>query len=67
MKQTARGFTIVELLIGILAAISVVAYGGISTKAHDAAIQQDLGNYAKKAELFKLDNSSGAEHYPTAS
>ena len=40
MKRTSYGFTIVELLIvivviGILAAISIVAYKGVSQKANN--------------------------------
>lgn len=46
-----RGFTIVELLIvivviSILAAITVTAYNGITSKANDASIQTDLRNLA---------------------
>lgn len=70
MKKTASGFTIIELLIvivviAILAVISVVAYNGIQNRASDTTIQQDLANYAKKAELFKIDDPSGL--YPSAS
>jgi prepilin-type N-terminal cleavage/methylation domain-containing protein len=41
------GFTIVELLIvivviGILAAITIIAYNGVQNKANDAAIRSDL-------------------------
>ncbi|MDN5835551.1 MAG: prepilin-type N-terminal cleavage/methylation domain-containing protein [bacterium] len=68
MRKTTSGFTLVELLIvivviAILAAITMVAYGGIQDKANDVAVQSDLANYAKKAEIFKIDNG----HYPTAS
>jgi len=67
MNKRASGFTIVELLIvivviAILAAITIVAYNGIQNRAYDSTIQQDLENYAKKAELFNVDNS----HYPPA-
>ena len=52
-----KGFTLVELLIviviiGILAAISFVAYNGIAGKANDSAVQQDLTNIAKKLEMY---------------
>ena len=55
------GFTIVELLIvivviGILAAISVVAYSGIQNRANDTAVQNDLNQMAKKAALYQAEN-----------
>jgi type II secretion system protein G len=55
------GFTIVELLvvivvIAILAAITIVAFNGVQNRANDAAIQSDLNTFAKKVELFKVDN-----------
>lgn len=54
------GFTIVELLIvvvviAILATISIVAYTGIQNRANDAAIQNDLSNFAKKIHLAAAD------------
>ncbi|OYX40575.1 hypothetical protein B7Y94_06170, partial [Candidatus Saccharibacteria bacterium 32-49-12] len=63
MKR-AHGFTIVELLIvivviGILAAISIVAYNGVSNSAHDAAVKADLSNIAKGFEIYKIKNASG--------
>ena len=56
------GFTIVELLIvivviGILAAITIVAYNGIQAKGHDVSIQADLRNIATKAKLYMAENS----------
>lgn len=61
MKTKQTGFTIVELLIvivviGILAAITIVAYNGVQARAHDAAVRSDLNNYAKKAGVFNMDH-----------
>lgn len=55
------GFTIVELLvviviIGILAAITVVAYTGISAKANEATIQSDSDNTSKKLKLYYAEH-----------
>ena len=55
-----HGFTIVELLIvivviGILAAITIVAYNGIQNRSKDASVQTDLANLAKQFELFYAD------------
>jgi prepilin-type N-terminal cleavage/methylation domain-containing protein len=65
--QDKRGFTIVELLIvivviGILAAISLVAYNGITARADTAASETAAGNFAKKAEVYKADG--GNNRYP---
>jgi prepilin-type N-terminal cleavage/methylation domain-containing protein len=63
-----RGFTIVELLIvivviGILAAITIVAYNGIQGRAQIASIQSDLSGNVNKFEMYKLDDANAA--YPT--
>ena len=60
------GFTIVELLIviviiGILAAITIVSYRGITAKANESTIKADLANAKKQIELYKADHGS----YPT--
>ena len=56
-----KGFTIVELLIvivviGILAAITIVAYNGIQTRARDAKRTADISSIQKAIELYKADN-----------
>ena len=60
-KQT--GFTIVELLIvivviGILAAITIVAYNGIQNRANDTAVQSDLRSIGGKFMEFKAINDT---------
>ena len=62
-----KGFTIVELLvvivvIGILAAITIVAYTGISGKAVTASLQSDLTSAKKQLALYQVDNGS----FPTS-
>lgn len=57
-KSKEYGFTIVELLIvivviGVLAAIVIVSYNGITSSAHDSAVMSDLSNMAKKLEVEK--------------
>ena len=66
-KHQQNGFTIVELLvvivvIAILAAITIVAYNGIQTRAQTSSIQADLSSATKKTELFKINSSSSS--YP---
>ncbi|PKL31628.1 hypothetical protein CVV43_02015 [Candidatus Saccharibacteria bacterium HGW-Saccharibacteria-1] len=61
------GFTIVELLvvivvIGILAAITIVSYVGISAKANDATIQSDSTNASKKLKLYYVEHDA----YPSS-
>lgn len=52
-----KGFTIVELLIvivviGILAAITIVAYNGLQGRARDAQRKSDLGTMAKLLNVY---------------
>lgn len=63
MKQKINhsGFSIVELLvvitvIGILAAIVMLAYSGVQNSAHDSAVKSDLRQAADNVELFLIDN-----------
>lgn len=65
-KNKQPGFTIVELLIvivviGILAAITIVAYSGIQTRARDSFRSNDMGQIKKAIELYYVDNG----FYPT--
>ena len=59
----SSGFTIVELLvvivvIGILAAITIVAYTGISQKAVSSALQSDLANASTQLKMYQVDNGA---------
>ena len=61
IKKTS-GFTIVELLIvivviGILAAITIVAYNGVQKRANNTRIDTISKEIADKAEVFAADNS----------
>lgn len=58
-KQT-KGFTIVELLIvivviGILAAITIVAYNGIQARARTTAVNSDLRSLEKAMLMYRAD------------
>lgn len=67
MKRPRSGFTVIELLIvivviAILAAISIVAYRGISERAQKSALQSDLSNAARFMQVAK----AGTDVYPTS-
>jgi prepilin-type N-terminal cleavage/methylation domain-containing protein len=58
-----HGFTIVELLIvivviGILAAITIVAYNGIQSRARDTQRLTDVSNIMKMLEAYKAQNGA---------
>ncbi|MBC7868734.1 prepilin-type N-terminal cleavage/methylation domain-containing protein [Candidatus Saccharibacteria bacterium] len=61
-RINTSGFTIVELLIvivviGILAAITIVAYNGIQSRARAAAVSSALEQTVKKLALYAVDNN----------
>lgn len=77
--SSSSAFTIVELLIviviiGILAAITIVSYTGITARANNSTIQADLANNAKKLAMYfaqygeypKIDAGTGCPTTPTA-
>lgn len=60
INQNKSGFTIVELLIvivviGILAAITIVAYSGVQRRATVASLISDLSNASKQLKLDQVD------------
>lgn len=62
-KRSRQGFTIVELLIvivviGILAAITIVAYNGIQTRAQTAALTSDLASASTQLRIDQTLNSA---------
>ncbi len=69
-QTKSRGFTIVELLIvivviAILAAITIVAYNGITNRANTTSAKSSATNSLKKAEAYNADDNGGSGSYPT--
>lgn len=65
-----QGFTIVELLIviiviGILAALVIVAYNGVVNQANGADAKSAAATVIKKAEAYNSDTAGGNGSYPT--
>lgn len=59
MKSRGSGFTIVELLIvivviGILAAITIVAFNGVQSRARTSQVNSTLSNYKKAMQAYKV-------------
>lgn len=75
MKQKVYGFTIVELLVvivvlAILAAITTVAFSGVSERASDAKQLVAVEQFMKQIQLYKTEHGeypatpSGPAQYP---
>jgi prepilin-type N-terminal cleavage/methylation domain-containing protein len=67
IKSKSRGFTIVELLvvivvIGILAAISVVSYTGVTQRANGSSAKSTANNVISKVDIYVADSPSNS--YP---
>lgn len=65
--KTSKGFTIVELLIvivviGILAAIVIVAFNGVQSRARDSERVTEIKNIQKKLEVYFAEKG----HYPNS-
>jgi len=65
-QSRRRGFTIVELLIvivviGILAAITIVAFNGVQKRAQNSAAQSAVAQASKKVMSYAITNS---DNYP---
>lgn len=63
-----RGFTIVELLIvivviGILAAITVVAFNGIQSRAENTKTITSVAAYTKALNLYRTENGTFPQHF----
>lgn len=62
-----NGFTIVELLIvvvviAILAAITIVAYNGITQRSKESSVTSEISQGVKKLESYRV--TSGTDAYP---
>lgn len=63
MNKNQKGFTIVELLIvivviGILAAITIVAYNGIQQRSRNAQVISGVQAYVKALKSYEVVNSA---------
>lgn len=62
-RRSAKGFTIVELLIvvvivGILAGIVLIAYNGVQDRSRASVAQTDLNNAKKQLSIYQARNGA---------
>jgi prepilin-type N-terminal cleavage/methylation domain-containing protein len=62
-QKRQTGFTIVELLIvivviGILAAITIVSFNGVTAKAYNAKVQAGVNAYAKAINSYNAEKGA---------
>lgn len=67
-SKSQKGFTLIELLIviaiiGILAAVILIALAGARQRARDAARKSDVNNIRTAVEVFATDDPDGS--YPS--
>ncbi len=61
IKKRQHGFTIVELMcvivvIAILAAVTIVAYNGVQSRARDAEVKSGVGRAKEKLDVYLINN-----------
>lgn len=61
--SSSDGFTIIELLvvivvIGILAAITIISYTGVSQRATAVSLQSDITNASNQLKMYYVDNGT---------
>jgi type II secretion system protein G len=69
LKRNEKGFTLIELLIviviiGILAAVAIPRFQGVSDKAKIGAAQAELATIKNGLGMYQAENDSSS--YPTA-
>lgn len=69
-QRREKGFTLVELLIvivviGILAALVIVAYNGVQHRATESTVKTDLANAARQMGIVQIDNDAYPDVLPT--